>query len=232
MPTILLQEIRDLLDGFITAWRTIINTILLHISNIDENVEDIKDTTASIDAHAYNIEDYTDDINVNVNAIKTDIEQTIIPTVNSIKVNTDKLPDIDTKAGNILTGLNTLNTTATAINNNTGSIVSPVTRIDTNVSAMKIKVDDLASDVSDINQYIPVISANAGESATYTQATATNTLNTYNKVTMISEDTTQLRADNQVIIGLLQNQTVIHNDNIAIINLLTDILSELRGTQT
>ena len=228
MPTVLLEQIIEILTGWITA----LNTIVSKITSIDSNVSDIKDDTASIDNHAGNIETSTDNIDVTTSAIKTDIEQTIIPTVNSIKVNTDKLPDIDTKAGNILTGLNTLNTTATAINNNTGSIVTPVARIDTNVSAMKLKVDDLASDVSDINQYIPVISANAGESATYTQATATNTLNTYNKVTMISEDTTQLRADNQVIIGLLQNQTVIHNDNIAIINLLTDILTELRGTQT
>ena len=103
-----------------------------------------------------------------------------------------------------------------------------ITALNTIVS----KITSIDSNVSDINQYIPVISANAGESATYTQATATNTLNTYNKVTMISEDTTQLRADNQVIIGLLQNQTVIHGDNVAIINLLTDILTELRGTQT
>ena len=67
----------------------------------------------------------------------------------------------------------------------------------------------------DLSQYIPVIATNTGTTATYTEEIATNTLNSDNKLATISGDTTQIVADNNTIIGLLQ-----------------DILLELRGTQT
>ena len=53
----------------------------------------------------------------------------------------------------------------------------------------------MSDDVADIDSYISTISDNAGSTASFAEDIATNTLNTYNKVTTISEDTTQMRAD-------------------------------------
>ena len=47
------------------------------------------------------------------------------------------------------------------------------------------------------------IATNTGTCATYDEDTATNTLNIYNKITTIASDTTQMRADNQTIIAIL-----------------------------
>jgi len=227
MPTVLLETIIEILRGLNTYLVTTLTDMLLKLGLIEENVDGIKDDTASIDGHASNIETNTDSIDLHTTNIDNNITNTVIPTINSIKVNSDKLPDIDTKAGNILTGLNTLNGTANDIKNNTASVVSPVNRISENVSAIKTNSDSAVSDLGVIKQFIPVISANSGTTAGYTEDTATNTLNIYNKIATISEDTTQLRADNQIIISLLQGGA---GSNTDIINLLTNILNELRGT--
>lgn len=107
-----------------------------------------------------------------------------------IVTNTDHLPDIDTNIS--------------SIKSNTDLIIN----IQNELSSIETDIDALAVQ-------IPSVVTNTGTTATYAQIIATNTLNIYNKVTTISEDTTQMRADNQVIIGLLN-----------------DLLNELRGSIT
>ena len=48
------------------------------------------------------------------------------------------------------------------------------------------------------------IATNTGTAASFDEDVATNTLNCYNKLVTIASDTTQMRADNQQIISLLQ----------------------------
>ena len=154
MPTILLQEIRDLLHSFFD-WFT------AQINHQTETLDVIADTTEDI-------KDNTDDLVTNTNPI----------------------PNIDLNIG--------------SIKSNTDLIIN----IQNELVSIETDIDSLAVQ-------IPSIVSNTSASATFAQVIATNTLNIYNKVTTISEDTTQIRADNQVIIGLLN-----------------DLLNELRGTQT
>lgn len=108
----------------------------------------------------------------------------------NIDTNTSVLPDIDINIG--------------AIKSNTDQIIN-----------IKNKLDSIDQDLTAISLAVPSINVNTSATASYCDDIATNTLNIYNKITTISEDTTQMRADNQVIIGLL-----------------TDLLTEMRGTQT
>lgn len=111
--------------------------------------------------------------------------------------------------------------------NNTDEIVTntdPIPNIDTNIGSIKSNTDlivniqneltAIESDIDTLSLQIPNIASNTSTTAAFCEAIATNTLNIYNKVTTISEDTTQIRADNQLIISLLN-----------------DVLNELRGTQ-
>lgn len=154
MPTILLQEIRDLLHSFFD-WFT------AQINHQTETLDDIADTTEDI-------KDNTDDLVTNTNPI----------------------PNIDLNIG--------------SIKSNTDLII--------NIQNEMASIDQ---ELTSISLVVPYISANTSATASYCEVIATNTLNIYNKITTISEDTTQMRADNQVIIGLLN-----------------DLLNELRGTQT
>lgn len=156
MPTVLLQEIRDLLTTFLTAINTKIEAILTKLDALDElddmadDIADIADAADSIDSKLNNTNSYLFDIKENTGAVVT-------PTVN-IKTNTD-----------------TLVTNSTGIKNDLDSII----------------------------QYLPTISTNSGKTAAYTEDTATNTLDIYNKVVTMASDTTQMRADNQTIIQIL-----------------------------
>ena len=154
MPTILLQEIRDLLHSFFNWLADQIDHQSETVDLIADTVDDIKDTT------------------------------------DNIETNTDPIPNIDINIG--------------AIKANSDLIVN-----------INNKLDSIDQDLDTIKLAVPNISANTSATASFCEDIATNTLNIYNKITTISEDTTQMRADNQVIIGLL-----------------TDLLLEMRGTQT
>lgn len=114
----------------------------------------------------------------------------IVTNTDEIVTNTDPIPNIDTNIGSIKT--------------NTDLIVN-----------IQNELTAIESDIDSLSLQIPNIATNTSATASFCEAIATNTLNIYNKVTTISEDTTQIRADNQLII-----------------NLLNDVLSELRGSQT
>ena len=47
------------------------------------------------------------------------------------------------------------------------------------------------------------ISTNCGKTAAFTEDTATNTLNIYDKIVTIASDTTDIRATNRAIIDIL-----------------------------
>ena len=93
-------------------------------------------------------------------------------------------------------------------------------------SSININVNAIKTDLHDVAGYADSIADSSGQTATYAEDIATNTLNAYNKLYTISEDTTQMRADLSNIYNV-----IVQSDYTAIAQLLTDILAELRGTQ-
>ena len=177
MPTILLQEIRDLLTAFLTAINTKIEQMLTALNAIKEDADAIKDNTDSIP---------------------------------DIKTNTDVLPgmaqdldEINYDVAQIDSKMDTANSTLTDIKNNTGAVITPVNVIKNGVVDIKSDADAMVADLNDINAYMNTISTNAGRCASADEDTATNTHEMAERLQLISSDTTQMRADNQVIIAIL-----------------------------
>ena len=177
MPTILLQEIRDLLTAFLTAINTKIEQMLVTLNAVKDDADAIKENTDSIP---------------------------------DIKTNTDVLPgmaqdldEINYDVAQIDSKMDTANSTLTDIKNNTGAIVTPVNVIKNGVVDIKSDADAMVSDLNDINAYMNTISTNTGRCASADEDTATNTHEISERLQLISSDTTQMRADNQVIIAIL-----------------------------
>lgn len=177
MPTILLQEIRDLLTAFLTAINTKIEQMLVTLNAVKDDADAIKENTDSIP---------------------------------DIKTNTDVLPgmaqdldEINYDVAQIDSKMDTANSTLTDIKNNTGAIITPVNVIKNNVVDIKGDADAMVSDLNDINAYMNTISTNAGRCASADEDTATNTHEMAERLQLISSDTTQMRADNQAIIAIL-----------------------------
>lgn len=177
MPTILLQEIRDLLTAFLTAINTKIEQMLDKLNDIKDDADAIKQNTDSLP---------------------------------DIKINTDVLPgmaqdvdEINYDVAQIDSKMDTANSTLTDIKNNTGAIITPVSVIKNNVVDIKSDADAMVSDLNDINAYMNTISTNAGRCASADEDTATNTHEMSERLQLISSDTTQMRADNQTIIAIL-----------------------------
>ena len=61
----------------------------------------------------------------------------------------------------------------------------------------------MAIDVGALKNLATTIATNTGAAAASDDATATNTHNIYNKIVTMASDTTQMRADNQTIISIL-----------------------------
>lgn len=162
MPTILLQEIRDLLTAFLTAINTKIEQILDKLNVLD----DIKDDTG---------------------AIKEDVS------------------DIKDDTGLIATDTSLIVSNTTDIKNNTGAVVTPINQMRNSVVQMSGNVANIDENIEDIDNYMGTMSSNLGRCAGFEEDIATNTLNIYDKIVTIASDTTQMRADNQVIIGLLRD---------------------------
>lgn len=159
MPTILLQEIRDLLTAFLTAINTKIEQMLTALNGIKEDT----------------------------GAIKEDVS------------------DIKDDTGLIATDTSLIVSNTTDIKNNTGAVVTPINQMRNSVVQMAGNVANLDENVEDIDNYMGTMSSNLGRCAGFEEDIATNTLNIYDKVVTIASDTTQMRADNQVIIGLLRD---------------------------
>ena len=181
MPTVLLQEIRDLLTAFLTAINTKIEAMLAKLGNIEEDVDNM----------ATDVSDIKDD-------------------VDAIKTNSDSLPVIETnttsidgKLTNVNLKLDTANGYLSDIKDNTGAVVTPVQNIKLAVDSIKSNSDAMSDDLEDINNFMSVISTNTGKCAGFDEDTATNTLNIYDKIVTIASDTTDIRATNRAIIDIL-----------------------------
>ena len=103
----------------------------------------------------------------------------------SIKDNTDSLPDIETNTDSIM--------------NDTSTIKGYVNTITTNTTLMHGKITTIRDNTNVISNNVNSIATSSGTTAAFAEDIANNTLNTYDKVTTIASDTTQLRADNQVV---------------------------------
>lgn len=187
MPTILLQEIIDILNSWRENLGTQIEQALESLSSIEDDTGAIKDYINSILSYVSSIA--TDTANISTS---TDSIDTKITTVNNV------LADINNK-------LSTANNHLNNISSNTGSIVTPISNIKSNSDTLVQNSNSISSNVSSISNNIGTISANTGASATYTEQTATNTGNIMQKVTTMASDTTQLRADNQNILDVLDS---------------------------
>lgn len=177
MPTILLQEIRDLLTAFLTAINTKIEQMLVTLNAVKDDADAIKENTD------------------------------VLP---DIKDNTDVLPgmaqdldEINYDVSQIDSKMDTANSTLTDIKNNTGAVITPVNVIKNGVVDIKSDADAMVSDLNDINAYMNTISTNTGKCASADEDTATNTHEMAERLQLISSDTTQMRADNQTIIAIL-----------------------------
>lgn len=162
MPTVLLQQIIDLLTGFIEGFVNWAN-------GIGDAIADIAVKVGFLEPIADDVDDIKDD-------------------VSAIKTNTTNA-----------------NTYLASINSNTGSVVTPVTQIKSNTDTIATNTTSIAATNTTIANNMAGIAASASAAAAFDEDIANNTLNTYNKVVTIASDTTQMRADNQVIIQLLQD---------------------------
>lgn len=187
MPTILLQEIIDLLNSWKEGLGTQLEQALESLSNLEDNTDELETYLSSID-------NYLSSINHDVVAISEDTASI------DIRINTISgiISDINSK---LATANNHLNN----ISSNTASVVTPVTNIKSNTDTLVQNSNSINANVSAVSNNIGTISANTGISATYTEATATNTGNILQKVTTMASDTTQLRADNQNILDVLDS---------------------------
>lgn len=165
MPTILLQEIRDLLSTFFGLIGSKLEAILDKLGLLD-----------TIESDLTSINDNVNDIGEDVGVIKSD--------TTSIDIKCSQLADIKT---------------------NTGSIVTPIANVKTAVDTINTNTNLIRQCEQDISAYMNTISSNTGSIRAFTDDTATNTLNIYDKVVTIASDTTQLRADMSTIITLLQS---------------------------
>lgn len=133
----------------------------------------------------------TGSIDSTVKDIKTINQNTyndIHNNIGEIKNNTDT---IDYQLGFVVTNTNSTNTKLDLIR-------SPLGTIKDNTTNISSKSDIIANNIG-------TISTNTGRIASNTENTATNTLDIYNKVITMSSDTTQMRSDNQVVIGIMND---------------------------
>lgn len=198
MPTILLQEIRDLLAGFITQ-------VISFLTGLLNTLEAVKDDTAAIVENTNTLPDIKENTDV-LPDIADDTSAITVSTANieNLSMSIDlHAGSLDNKATTANNWLQLLNEKGNEISGNTAAIVTPIQRINENVLSIKNNSDAMRSKVDTMAQYIPVISDNTGRAAAYAEDTATNTLDIYNKIVTMASDTTQMRADNQNIIAIL-----------------------------
>lgn len=188
MPTVLLQEILDLLKGF--------EGIIDYIKNIEEDIDNIKDNVDSI---------------TNIITTMSDVLDNINSLVTSIDDNCDFIPLIDNKVNQINIKLDTVNNNLSTIATNTGSVITPISLIKANTDALLANSNQTKVGVAKIANYIDEIADNTGSLAASLDDIATNTLNIYNKVVTIASDTTDIRTK----IGFIKDNTDIMQPDIS-----------------
>ena len=179
MPTILLQEIRDLLTAFLTAINTKIEQMLVTLNAVKDDADAIKENTDSLP----DIKDNTD--------VLPGMAQSVDDTLFEVQ--------------QIKSKVDTANSTLGDIEDNTGAIVTPIVQIKNNTDSIKNDVATVKGNTTSIANNMNTVATNSGSTASFAEEIATNTLNTYDKVVTIASDTTQMRADNANIIAILNN---------------------------
>ena len=99
----------------------------------------------------------------------------------AIKTNTDSLPGIKADTADI--------------KDNTAAIITPISNINTNVSAITPDVASIKADTLVIKNNANAIMTSSGQTAAYAEDIADNTLDCSNRLVTIGSDTTQIRAD-------------------------------------
>ena len=187
MPTILLEQIIEILNNLYAGFGDYLNNLLVSLNLTKDDVSEINDNISAILDKASNISDNSDTITEVVNYIDGKLT-----TTNSY------LNSIDGTSTTISSVVNDIRTY-------TGSVVTPIGSIKTNTDRLVTNSNTISNNTDSISNNIGTISASAGSTASNTNQIATNTQNTYNKVVTMASDTTQMRADNQTIIGVLND---------------------------
>lgn len=187
MPTILLEQIIEILNNLYAGFGDYLNNLLVSLNLTKDDVSEINDNISAILDKASNISDNSDTITEVINYIDGKLT-----TTNSY------LNSIDGTSTTISSVVNDIRTY-------TGSVVTPIGNIKTNTDRLVTNSNTISNNTDSISNNIGTISASAGSTASNTNQIATNTQNTYNKVVTMASDTTQMRADNQTIIGVLND---------------------------
>ena len=187
MPTILLEQIIEILNNLYAGFGDYLNNLLVSLNLTRDDVSEINDNISAILDKASNISDNSDTITEVINYIDGKLT-----TTNSY------LNSIDGTSTTISSVVNDIRTY-------TGSVVTPIGNIKTNTDRLVTNSNTISNNTDSISNNIGTISASAGSTASNTNQIATNTQNTYNKVVTMASDTTQMRADNQTIIGVLND---------------------------
>lgn len=105
----------------------------------------------------------------------------------------DKIAGIKDDTADISDSNNVIKYNTDDIKDNTGAIITPVNSIKINSDSIKTDTTTIKNTVGTMSNQLSTISTNVGATTAFSEDTATNTLNTLNKVTTIASDTTQIR---------------------------------------
>lgn len=178
MPTVLLEKILELL----TNWSAHINEALQNM------LDKLTEANSTLD-------DIADDVD-DINGTTTNIDTTTTAISGKIDVTNSKIDLTNSK-------LDTANGTLVDIKTNTGAIITPINLIKNNTDRIVAADETSATKLTSIDNYMSTIAINSGKTAAYTEDTATDVHEIAARLQLISSDTTQMRADNQNIIAIL-----------------------------
>lgn len=175
MDTILLQEIRDLIEK-LPVDNTLIKEILTKINELAATIEDFPQVVNDVASITYDVSTMAYD----TNAANENLEEIIKNTAN---IN-DNVNTFHTDVENIITPMSM---DIDSISNNTVLIES---KVDTLVNDGKTSLNNQEI----IKNFMQPIADNAAKSASFSENIATNTQNSYQKLVAISADTTEITA--------------------------------------
>ena len=174
MPTVLLQAILDLLNSWTSKLQSMLDKLIEANETLDEIADDVDD----------------------INDTTTSIDNTTTAISGKIDVTNNKIDVTNSK-------LDTANGYLSDIKTNTGAVITPVNNIKINTDAIKTADEISAAKLTSIDDIMNTVSANVGACAAYTEDTATDVHEIAERLQLISSDTTQMRADDQTIIAIL-----------------------------
>lgn len=178
MPTVLLEKILELLTNWSAQINQALQSMLDKLDTANDTLDDIADSADNIDQTT------------------TSIDNTTTAISGKVDVTNAKLDLTNSK-------LDTANGTLTDIKTNSGAIITPINLIKTNTDRIVAADETSATKLTSIDNYMSTIAVNSGKTAAYTEDTATDVHEIAARLQLISSDTTQMRADNQNIIAIL-----------------------------